>query len=117
MCDVDNAPSACVSVFFFFSFMMCVMPQNYRIKSLRQDQTKSSVDIFWRRVPQLVGSKIVALKKLDLALQRLALTLRCVFFGRQTTACLKAAVLFFLSLFFSTPSSSSPLPKCCKVQT
>lgn len=84
------------------------MPQNCLIKSLREDQTKSSVDIFWRRVPRLVGRRIVALKKLDLALQRLALTLRCVFFGRQTTACIKAAVLFFLSLllysvfFFST---------------
>lgn len=96
VCDITNAPSACVCFLFsFFSFMICVMPQNCLIKSMREDQTKSSVDIFWRRVPRLVGSKIAALKKLDLALQRLALTLRCVFFGRHTTACIKAALLFF----------------------
>lgn len=91
---------------YFFSFMMCFMPQNCLIKSLREDQTKSSVDIFWRRISWLVGSEIVALKKLDLALQRLALTLRCVFFGRWTTACIKAAVLFFSSPSFSLSLSS-----------
>lgn len=95
VCDVDYAPSACVCFLFsFFSFMICVMPQNCLIKSLREDQTKSSVDIFWRRVPRLVGSKIVALKKLDLALQRLALPLRC-FLWKADYGLYKSCCSFF----------------------